>query len=560
MRFVALCLLLVGCSKSTLPGNGDGSIGSDGSVTSDGGITSDGGDACSTTVAPAPGLVVTDRGPVHGVSDGSTWAYFAIPYAAPPVAALRWQPPQPHACWSTPIANTTFGNSCLQLDANDATQVIGAEDCLTLNVWTPTAATTTSALPVLVFIHGGGNVQGMASELRDGLPLYDGAALAAQTQSIVVTFDYRLGPMAWLASSSFAAENSHASTGNYGLLDQLAVLGFVQRNIAAFGGNPAQVLLLGQSAGALDVCALVASPLAKGLFASALMESGGCTAATSATAQSFADTFAAKVGCSGSDVAGCLRALDANTIELAFPEVADIAGAQPPEFQPNADGWVLTDVPENVLAAGQHNHVPIIIGSNEDETGQVEVTAYPNGMTSTQFTAALMTYASGNQTLATAVAGEYPASDYGGDSRAAFIALTSDSKFICPARTIARTLAAQQTEPVRRYQYTHTLDGKPLGAAAMAEGAFHGQELLMLFRQLDFGGYVASAGELQLSDAIDGYWSRFAATGDPNGAGAVTWPLYDAADDTVLLLDDVQAAANGVRTTQCDFWAQALGH
>ncbi|HWE31575.1 MAG TPA: carboxylesterase family protein, partial [Polyangia bacterium] len=390
--------------------------------------------------------------------------------------------------------------------------------------------------------------------------LYDGAALAAQTNSIVVTFDYRVGPLAWLASSAFAGENTHASTGNYGLLDQLAVLGFVQRNIAAFGGDPAQVLLFGQSAGALDVCALVASPLGKGLFAGALMESGGCTAATSATAQSFADTFAAKVGCTSGDVAGCLRALDAKTVELAIPEVADIAGSSAPDFAPNADGWVLTDVPQNVLAAGQHNHVPVIIGSNEDETGQVEVTAYPNGMTSAQFTTALTTYCGGNQTLAAAVAAEYPAADYGGDPRAAYIALTSDSKFICPARSIARTLVAQQTEPVRRYQYTHTLDGAPLGATAAAEGASHGQELLMLFRQLDFGSYQASAGELSLADAIDGYWSRFAATGDPNGASAVTWPLYDAANDTVLLLDDTQAAANGVRTAQCDFWAQALGH
>ena len=523
---------------------------------SDGGGGSDGGDVCSSSVAAAPGLVVTDRGPVQAASVGGTWAWFAIPYAAPPVGALRWQAPTPPACWSAPLAATTFGSECVQLDT-DGTTVVGAEDCLTMNVWAPSSATPSSALPVLFFVHGGGNVQGASSEERSGTFLYDGAALAAATGAVIVTSNYRLGPLGWLANSSFS--DARGSTGNYGTLDQLAALDFVRRNIAAFGGDPAHVLLFGESAGAVNVCALLASPLAKGLFAAALMESGGCPAIAGATARSFADGFATKVGCTSGDVAACLRALEAKTVELAFPETADVAGPTQGDFQPSVDGVVLTDVPMSVLLAGAHNHVPFIVGSNADETGQAIVAAFPTGMTMAQYQAAVASYAGGNQTFAGSILAEYPIGDYGNDPRAAYIAVTSDSKFICTARYVARTAAAQQTEPVRRYDYTHHLDGKPIGAAVAAAGAWHGQELLPLFRHLMIAGYTPSAGEQALSDAMDGYWSRFAAAGNPNSAGAVTWPLYDAASDSVLLLDDSAQAGSGVRAAQCDFWDTAFG-
>jgi len=495
---------------------------------------------------------------LQGTASNGTWAYFAIPYAAPPVAALRWQPPVEPACWSAPLAATTFGAMCLQLDNSDPTKVIGAEDCLTLNVWAPTSATPASKLPVLFFVHGGGNVQGSASEQRNGTSLYDGALLAAQTGSVVVTINYRLGPMGWLAHPAFAQPGAQAS-GNWGTRDQLAALRFVQRNVAAFGGDAARVLLFGESAGAVNVCALVSSPLAKGLFAAALMESGGCTAQARSTAQSFADTFAQKVGCSSGDVGACLRALDAATVELAFPETAQIAKPTPGDFGPNADGEVLADIPESVIARGSHNHVPFIVGSNANETGQAIVAQFPSGMTMAQYQAALLGYAAGNQTLADAVAAQYPPADYGNDARAAYIALTSDAKFICTARYIARTIVAQQREPVRRYQYTHHLDGSPLGPAARAAGAFHGQELLPLFRHLNVSGYTPSAGEQQLADAMGGYWSRFAAAQDPNGNGAPDWPLYDAAGDAVLLLDEMPQAGAGGRGPQCDFWDRTLG-
>jgi len=289
------------------------------------------------------------------------------------------------------------------------------------------------------------------------------------------------------------------------------------------------------------------------------MESGGCTAATSAAAGSFADGFASKVGCSGGDVAGCLRGLDAATVELAFPETADVAGIGQGDFQPNSDGVVLTDNPMRVLLAGAHNHVPFVVGSNANETGQAIVAQFPTGMTTAQYQAAVLAYAGGNQTFADAIVAQYPVADYGNDPRAAYIALTSDVKFICTARYVARAAAAHQSEPVRHYFYTHHLDGKPLGPAVIAAGAWHGQELLPLFRHMQIAGYTPSAGEAALSDAMDGYWSRLAAGGDPNGAGAPAWPLYDAASDATVLLDDTAQAGGPIRAAQCDFWDTSLG-
>ena len=258
-------------------------------------------------------------------------------------------------------------------------------------------------------------------------------------------------------------------------------------------------------------------------------------------------------------MAACLRALDPSTVELAFPETADVAGSKPGDFAPNADGWVLTGSPQQVIAAGQHNQVPFVIGSNEDETGQAVVTQFPMGMTMAEYQAAVLAFAGGDQTLAASAMAQYPLADYGNDPRAAYIALTSDAKFICTARYLARTVRAHQSAAVFRYFYTHHLDGKPLGAAVKAEGAWHGQELLPLFRHMEIAGYLPSAGEQALSDAMDGYWLRTAAAGDPNGGGAPSWPAYDGASDSVLLLDDTPTAGAGVRTAQCDFWDTALG-
>lgn len=525
--------------------------GDDGAGKPSGGSPAPEGGACASDVGPAEGVVPTDRGAVRGTNTGDAWAYRGIPYAVPPVGSHRWSAPAPHDCWKGTLEASSFGPECPQLDPTDPTKVVGDEDCLTLNVWTPGDATPKSALPVLFFIHGGGNVQGSSSETdRRGAPIYDGAELAAQAHAVVVTINYRLGALGWLAHASFGEH-----PGNYGTLDQIAALEWTRRNARAFGGDPDHVLLFGESAGAVNVCVLLASPLAKGLFSAALMESGGCTAKSADAANSFAARFMTATGCDGTDALTCARGLTAEVVTLAFPQSANVAGAQG-DFQPNVDGSVLLDVPQAVLSAGTHNHVPFVVGSNSDETALALSQAYPGGMTPAAYQAAVLAYAGGNQSLADQVLALYPASDYA-SPLSAYTAVTSDAKFICTARTVARAASASQGEPVYRYFFSHRLDAA--APAVRALGAWHGLELAFVFRDLGAAGYSPSAAETGLADAIDGYWSRLAATGDPNGAGATDWPRYEAATDPYLALDDTVQSANGVRTTYCDFWDQLFG-
>jgi para-nitrobenzyl esterase len=537
------CALLAACGSSFSSGA---------NPAADGGDASADAGACPTSVAPAPGVVLTDRGPVQGTQEKGVWSYRGIPYAAPPLGALRWAAPQEHACWSSALAATSFGAMCLQVDPSAPTQVLGQEDCLTVNVWAPASATTTSQLPVLAFIHGGGNVQGSSADTSNGAPIYDGAALAAEENAVVVTFNYRLGAMGFLAHPSFGA---HA--GNYGTLDQTFALGWVQRNAAAFGGDPAHVLLFGQSAGAVDVCAQVASPMARGLFAAALMESGGCVAKTAAQAQAFAQKFAQTVHCdTASDPAACLRALSADAVTLAIPEPASVYAGKQGDYQPNVDGAFLLGLPHDDVAAGMHNHVPLVIGSNSDETSLELAKAHPAGITAAEYPAAVLQYAAGNQALASAVVAQYPASSYATPLEA-FIQATTDAKFTCTARYDARAAAAGQTDrPLYRYFFTHHLDSGSVIERAL--GAWHGLELAFVFVDLGSGGpYVPSPAEQGLAATIGGSWTRLAAAGDPSGP--LTWPAYDATTDAYLQLDEMAQAGTGVRTAQCDFWDRALG-
>jgi para-nitrobenzyl esterase len=500
---------------------------------------------CPTAVTPKPGTVLTDRGAVSGVQRGATWAYLGIPYAAPPVGPLRWRPPERHACWSTDRAVRIFGDRCPQLDEKSA--VVGKEDCLTLNLWTP-ATPPASPIPVMFFIHGGGNIQGASSQTAgDGTTyLYDGQALSEKAGVLVVTINYRLGALAWLAHTALAKESAKGSAGNYGTLDQIAALEWVQRNISSFGGDPKRVLVYGESAGAVNTCLLLTSPLAKGLFSAALMESGGCVARPRADAEAFAVKLAAAAGCDkASDLPACLRALPAEKIATTLPDTIDLAGKQG-NHQPCVDGWVQPEAPLTTLAAGKHNAVPFVVGANADETG-MSVAA----MTEAQYKAAVYA-AAGSVALGDQILAQYPVADYG-SPRKAYVALTSDAKFICTARKVARAAAkGQPAVPVYRYHFTHALQNA--GVLAKEAGAFHGLELAFVFLKLGAAAYTPTAGEVALAESMVGYWTRFATKGDPNGAGAPVWPRYDAVSDPYLKLDETIVAGAGVRTKQCDFW------
>lgn len=497
--------------------------------------------ACPTTVSPSAGLALTREGAVQGARAGETWAFKGIPFAAPPAGERRWQPPTPAPCRSSTLEATAFGPACPQLEES---QLIGDEDCLYLNVWTPAAPRTQGPLPVMVFLHGGGNVQGATGErLPDGSFLYDGGLLSQKGNVVMVTAAYRLGPLGFLVHPALAGENPHGSAGNYGLLDQIAALRWLQANVAAFGGDPARVMVFGESAGAVDTCMLLVSPLAKGLFSRALMESGACVAAPRALRESEGKTVAEKAGCaSAPSPAACLRALSAEAILRAVPGTVSVATPELNNYGPVVDGYVIPDAPRDLLAEGKHNRMPFIAGNNSDETSR----SIPRIQGCEAYAAAVRGFF---PAIAARIIEVYPCASYASPQKA-LTAVTSDPRFVCTARLAVRAAANGQDEPIYRFQYSHTIDS-PL---TRQFGAFHGAEVLFVFQNLGIGGYRPSAADEAVADAFLGYWTRFAATGDPNGSGLPAWPRYDASRDTYLDIAAKITAGEGLRTRECDFW------
>ncbi len=494
-----------------------------------------------------PEVIAIEGGLVRGATGNGAMGFLGIPFAAPPVGPLRWRPPAPPAAWSGVRDTRAFAPPCSQLD--DADAVIGSEDCLYLNVWIPANALPSSALPVLFFIHGGGHVQGSTStELSDGTHLYDGAGLATRAGAIVVTSAYRLGVLGFLNHPALAAESSEGSSGNYGIRDLVAALKWVQRNITRFGGDPGHVLVFGESAGAVETCMLVISPLATDLFSAALMESGGCAARSRSDAEAIGGQLATAAGCAGTaDVLACLRGLPAPTLVNAIPARAEVVGASS-GYQPGVDGVVVPEPPMQRLEAGRHNHVPLVVGANADETGR----SVPLTMTTPEYEAAVRALVGGSQVLTNLVLAQYPVSAYGGNARKAYVAVTSDSKFICTARRVARAAERGQTEPVYRYFFTHAFAN---GSGLLRTfGAYHGIELMYAFDRLDTLGYSPTPGERTLGEAIIASWRNLAATENPNGGSPASWPLFNPTTDTFLQLEDPIVPGAGVRTTQCDFW------
>lgn len=472
---------------------------------------------CGAGVETEAGVVITESGAVRGADLGATWAWKGVRYAEPPTGERRWRAPEPAACAEGVTDAMEFGAICPQLSGG---VVEGDEDCLTLNVW---AAKDAAAAPVMVFIHGGGNVGGAASQ-----PIYDGAYLA-ENGAVVVTVQYRLGALGFLAHPALAAESAQGSSGNYAILDLVAALGWVQRNIAAFGGDPANVMIFGESAGGRNVCTLLASPLAAGLFHRAAIQSGGCTTPDRDTAEDVGDEVVDGAGCgTAADIPACLRALTPAEVVAALPAEGNALSSSP--FQAHVDGYVLETSPHEALAGGSHHHVPLLIGANADETGQMVPP-----MTEAEYQAAVN--AQYGAALGAAVLDEYPSSDFA-TPRAAFVALTSDARFICPARRFARAAAMTQDEPVLRYHFTHTLPGM-----AAVYGAFHGLELPFVFHSLEALTDSPPPGELAFATLMAGTWLDHA-------RGETLW-----GEDVVMLLDDLFTEAPDVpRAAKCDFW------
>lgn len=514
--------------------------------------------ACVTGVTAAPGLVVTAFGAVQGQQFGNVYAFLGIPYAAPPVGNLRWQAPQDPACWDTVRSATTFPAGCIQkrFDQGSTTgTTLGSEDCLYLNVWTQQGYDGQSR-PVMVFVHGGGNQQGATGEIQAGATLYDGAKISDRGGVVMVTIEYRLGPLGYLTLPALADNDGHF--GNWGLLDQIHALKWVQQNIARFGGDPTRVLVFGESGGAVDTCMLVTSPLAAGLFSRALMESGACTAKALAVREQEASDYLAQVGCdTAADPKACLLALDAEAV-IAPETSGSTGGLVPQAYGPVVDGWVLPIDPMLALQQGAYNHVPLVVGGNADETALM---VPPNTVNRAMVLAlfSVVPEPTRSDLLAlydpgTAVSLTVPSAE----ARDAYIRATSDSQFVCQPRRIGRAIAQSPGTPsaVYRYFFTHRLTG----VLGTTYGAYHGLELFYVFQTFEDSSFAlnGTADDAAVEGYMLDYWTRFAASGDPNGGSAFAWPAY-ANDDPYLEIAPRLATGLGVRTPECDLWDVVAG-
>ncbi len=508
--------------------------------------------------------VAIESGRVTGKSAGEgVRAYLGIPFAAPPVGPLRWRPPEPPAPWQGVRACDHFGPSCPQpISAMSASGGGGgeqSEDCLYLNVWTPTASQD-AKLPVMVWIHGGGFFLGSGSGTS-----YDGANLARR-QVVVVTINYRLGPFGFLGHPALSKESPHGASGNYGLLDQIAALQWVQKNVAAFGGDPGSVTIFGESAGAFSVGCLLVSPLARGLFHRAIAESGAAiwiarglrepgmreepveVVGERVVLALVGGTPASSGGEPPSPIAAARAKSAEELLAAAKPTLRLLGGGEGNVFGPAIDGWVVPDAPWRLFESGRVNVVPLLIGSNADE-GTLFVGSAPPASLDQEAAAMRAVYGP----IADRLLAYYSVEKWGDPSRVR-AELIADSTFVAPTRAQVRAMA-QAGAPCFVYHFTRVAGG----ARRTRLGAFHASEIAYVFGNLQsdlLRTYDANDG--RLSATMMNGWVQFARTGDPNGDGLPSWHAYVEEEDGHLEFGDEVKTGSGLHGEACDLWDEAF--
>ena len=555
-----------GAAGAVVTGNGGTPGGTGGGTQSAGGSAGAGG---ATDTGPKF-QVMTKSGMVVGKLDGKVRAFYGIPYAAPPTGANRFRPPQPVTAWTTPRDATAAPNVCPQI-ATGSTDIDkrSTEDCLVVNVFTPDPPPA-QPLPVMVWIHGGAFIFGSGGD-----SFYDGGKLVDEGKVVVVSINYRLGALGFLALPALTSEAAdHPTSGNYGFEDQQAALRWVKDNAQAFAGDPSKVTIFGESAGGHSVCAHMVAPASAGLFHRAISESGLCGAPIDATrdqAYGQSEAFAASVGCTDpANLVTCMRGKDANDLVKAAQATllpgglffqgrggsgeadagagaADAGAHRAPTWGPLQDGVVIPSAIGQVGASTAK--VPLILGTNSNEGTIFSSPAVFGGtpVANDEEYQAALTRTFGAKTAADAIK-QYPSSAFPSPNDA-LNELAVDAFFACPARRFARATSAAGIDTYL-YQFAHVPE-KPL---AMNLGVFHSAELGYVFGT-DFPLDPPQADEAPLGALVRGYWTHLATAGDPNGGGAAQWPKYAMAADQSMKLDlPTSAAQTGYKKDKCDFW------
>jgi para-nitrobenzyl esterase len=474
--------------------------------------------------------VTIDSGTLRGVAADGVIAFKGVPFAAPPVGDLRWRPPQPAPHWNRTRSAAEYGHDCMQLPFPSDAAPLGTkpdEDCLVLNVWRPQAQTD-HKLPVMVWIYGGGWVNGGSSP-----SVYDGTQFA-KGGVVFVSFNYRLGRFGFFAFPALTKEDPNGLQGNYGYMDQIAALKWVQRNIEAFGGDPSQVTIFGESAGGFAVNTLLNTPLTDGLFERAIIESGGgrgggpggssyLSEAVNGkpSAESIGVAFAKSKGIDGDgpDALAKLRSLPAeeivNGLNMAsmFQQASTYSG-------PMIDGKIVTENLTASYLAGKQHRVPVIVGANSMDIG----------FTMARTEKELFAPFGANATKAEAVYDP----QHTANLRVVGQKVAGDAMMIEPARFIAQTLSSDG-QPVWEYRFSYVADSM----RTQWPGAPHASEIPYVFDTVkDRYGAALTPADEQAAKVMNAYWLQFAKTGNPNGAGLPHWPAYHTQSDKLMDFTD----------------------
>ncbi len=515
------------------------------------------------TAPTKPLQVTTYQGPVVGAwadEQAGIRAFRGIPYAAPPLGELRWRAPQAAANWRDVRTSVSAGAACWQPQQREAFvwsrgEFQRSEDCLYLNIW---SSSDSDNQAVMVWFHGGSHTGGMAHE-----KIFDGTELARH-DIVLVTINYRLGPLGFLAHPALAAESSHNSAGNYGLLDKIAALNWVRDNISQFGGNPDNVTIFGQSAGSQSVCTLMTSPLVRGLFHKAIGQSAACV---SPVAETDADGMARGQKLAAALVAATAPSADAENLLAALRSATPeqlLAAARQTQWAAQSriviDGWVVLKHPDKIFAAGEQAKVPLLLGSLANEGHLL----FPL-----------------NEQLTRAELDSYVEELAGAELAATLLAQYGDALAVSPGlaqRDIATDLfMAYNMRRWAGYQqqtgaptYLYFMDHVPpafrlyipdnpdleLADGPRSAGAYHSGDLAFVFGNTRKVGMHWQKDDHTVSALMTGYWTNFAKTGDPNGAGLPRWQPYDTDNHSTQLLRTGAHTVSGVRRGKLDLWAK----
>ncbi|MFB6318608.1 carboxylesterase family protein [Saccharicrinis sp. FJH54] len=499
-------------------------------------------------------VVTTAYGPVSGNKSDNVFEFLGIPFASPPVDELRWRAPVPPENHTDTLRAMHYPPACPQknFEQGDTTATImGDEDCLYLNVWSPDLS---GGLPVMVFIHGGGNQQGSTGQETGGTKLYDGKNLSERGDVVVVTIQYRLGILGYMVHPGLEAENTAGISGNYGVLDQILALHWIQNNIAAFGGDPTNVTLFGESAGGVNTGNLLLTDEAGDLFHKAIIQSAipGLEDYAEATEKStnLVNSFVS----SGTDEEkiAAMRKIPADSLSETL-NIPINGGIVQQSWRPVIDDVLFTDNPESIIQSGRFNHMPLIIGSNSDEMSlSAPLVVYPsmvNALVSLYLPAIFRPEA----------LSLYPPGSTQDEARNAYVQILTDAQFTASVRRTAQCIELNQAEPVWRYFFTYTHSVAQLASF----GSYHGMELFYVFNNWENATLGSSFLFKPQDDSMQynmlHYWTNFARTGNPNTNGLTTWPEYAASEDCYL---EIKATPNGsqcgVRSEKSDFWDKVI--